>query len=455
MPGSKIHTSFWDALAMTQKWLEKSDFPPEPPQIAIAGRGIVPAREWSGEGAQAAWQSGWLDPIEVRVTWDYFQTFLPSGSLQSVWIPYGGEAYVRFTPPGRLEVVAPSHSLIWQTLVNRWDPAAWPALDELEWWQDGRPQLARRLPWGMWLQKSPRVGWQAWDLIAEPSGTATLGLLWRQLSRALGVRRQKLIWRTARIVPEERLGGIPVRLEGMRLRFASLDRVPRALAERPLRGVNLSAHWRFPRWNAAWRARMELSRCRSGAKLSAVFSPRGTIAGCDPVRERWLRSEWRQLPILGMSALPEIVEQPRLWEQAERLAGAYHDAESLAAYCRSRLWTKAAGSFAARRRAPSEWMVSRLLSRTGHWVLLHRRGRVAITLDWPQGAHPGHLSVDVAGVVSVGLDDLAGSRRVDRWSRNRHYWLGMMGALAETVSAWEAGASHTWRPAREVLADMR
>ncbi len=385
-------------------------------KLMIRARGIRPLMPWLAFQTAPLGIDAWLDPMEIGVTWTYLVQFLGELGPERVWIPCGEDSWVGWSPK-RLTIRAARDSWLWLLAEDVWDPAAWSHGQELEWWAEGRPQHAVRLPWGTSEQRSWSTGWEEWTVRGEANH---INALWLALAPRLGARPLRVKWRQEVAPASETLLGLKARYIACDLVSDGgrdsewLNRIGES--PEPLY-VRTQAIWTIPEWTEHWSTIMTLRRVQRGTRLEATYSPRQPMR-----RESWksLQRERRRIPILQMRPLVLGGGSKDLWEQLTQESEGCQRQDRLIKFLNSTHWPSLGASCSRVRLAPG-WSIKRWASQVGLWVIEYQ-DLLEVSIEWPSSAHPGNIAISSNGATPVSMNEWVRASHFHRLNRDPRYW---------------------------------
>lgn len=418
--------TFWNQWDATNHWLASIAKSPTKSELWMRAKGLGPLSPWlQDDRAQLNRLFAWTDATSVAPLWRYWSVFARE-TIQSIQVPCGNESWVEYIPGQAIHITAPQANWLWQETAQAWGLESWVTEESESWTEQGRTQHAWRYPCTFMVVRQLRPGFKEWTLRALPDQNAMIDRCWALLVERLGVRAVRLSWRPSGHGAQ---GLGPCRVDEAWLRLEPTEVIPLGYRSRSLAGLRLEARWTVPDWAPHWTVRVSLMKAGvSYPRLQALFEPR-----TGEVDERYLRAEARRLPILELSALPfsETIKDGQ-WQDVKQWVAWHSQAQSLVKACRDFQY----GTSSSRERLPRGWRYSRLESGHGSWVIRHHQHSISIHLSWPHSVHPGHISLNVGGVVNVDLDDLDPSGLVDRWDPDWRYWQNTINRLLYRVGAW-------------------
>jgi hypothetical protein len=416
---------FWPDVEQTEEWLQSLHKDVTTRSLILKGRSIAQLEPWLPWIRAPLEIEGWLNPMEVHLTWRYLLQFLVASGPDAIVIPCGGDAVVSWTP-GAITIRAPHDTWVWAYAIDSWDPAGWAVTDRVEWWEHGRLQQAARTPWGLFEQWQYPYGMEEWRLIADAPFFGRILAWWEQLAERLGTRPVKVSWRQEPEHSPHSILGLPVRVNWFGLKIsAEQPEFWSAVRTWPEpKGLRAEMQWWSPLWNEFWGTKVTLRRWRQSTRLEAQYTLlRGTL---QKRAVKLIRQEMHRFPIFHMQAViaSQIRYDAQTWQGLEERAHASQIKEELIAQLRQYPWPVVANfDPAGRIRLPEGWMIDRLSSHKGVWTLRHQDRPVRVQVFWPRKQHAGNITVIVANQVNATLQDLDPHALIDRFSSNRRYWV--------------------------------
>lgn len=419
-----VARGFWPDVEQTEEWLQSLNKKVASRILSLGSKSMALLDPWIPLLRSPMEVVGWLDPMEVQLTWQYLLHFLAASGPDSIVIPFGGDAAVTWQP-GSITIRALRDTWIWALAVDSWDPAGWHLTDRVEWWEHGRLQQAARTQWGLFEQWQHPYGMEEWRLSANPGTHGQLMGWWEQLAHRLGSRPLKVSWRQEHSHDPHNILGLPVRVTWLGLKI-SADQADfwTALPQwsEPF-GLRAAMHWSSPHWNEFWGTNVTLKRWRQSTRLEAQYTLLKGSLHKNAIK--MMRQEMHRFPIFRVQPVGagHTPDNTHSWGSLVRRAGAAEFKENLAAKLTQYPWpTPRDFSAPARIRLPQGWVLDRLSSRPGVWSLRHRGLELAVQVFWPRAYHAGGVTVTIGSQVNASLFDLDPRARIDRFSPDRRYW---------------------------------
>ncbi len=415
-------------MKQTEEWLRILDKKVTHRTLVLQGKTMAQLEPWLPRLRSPIELEGWLDPMEVQLTWRYLIEFLVNSGPDSIMIPCGGDAAVQWVP-GRIIVRAPHNSWIWSHVTDSWDPAAWPVKERVEWWEHGRLQQAARTQWGLFEQWQYPYAVEEWRIHVSRDFSSALEAWWQQLAKRLGNRPLKVTWKKEEAENPHKILGLPVRLTLVGIKISGDEHgfwssVLHWPEPRQLRAV---MHWFSPEWNKCWSTRVSLKRWKQGTRLEAQYTLNHRPLTKDAVRI--MRHEMHHFPIFHLQPVmtSDIARTSQGWAGLVDRATASQWKEQVTNQLIAYSWPRPQFMrIPPRIRLGSSWIIDRLSSHPGIWSLKHRFLPLTVQIHWPRKNHPGNLTVTFRNQISANLHDLDPRSDIDRFSLNRRYWIAII-----------------------------
>ncbi len=423
-----IQRRFWADLEQTEEWLQNLNKDVTERTLFLRGKTLAQLEPWLPWLRSPVEMEGWLDPMEVQLTWRYLLEFLVDSGPDSIMIPCGGEAAVQWSSD-KITVRAPHHSWLWSHVIDSWDPAAWPVEERVEWWEHGRLQQAARTHWGLFEQWQYPYGMEEWRIHVNHNFRAALRVWWQQLAKRLGSRTLKVSWRKESPDNPDRLLGLPVRTAfvGIQISGNEPEFWPAVLRWPEPRHLRAVMHWFSPAWNAWWATRVSLKRWKQGTRLEAQYTLSKRPLTKNAVRI--IRQEMHHFPIFHLQPvmMADTVHIHHGWSALVERAEASQWKEQVTNHLNTYSWPRPQSKRIPRRiRLSSSWTVDRLSSHRGMWTIKHQTLPLTLQIYWPRRNHAGNLTVTFQNQVTASLYDLDPRSEIDRFSLNRRYWAAIV-----------------------------
>ncbi|AUW93754.1 hypothetical protein BXT84_07180 [Sulfobacillus thermotolerans] len=415
-------------MERTEEWLQRLNRGVASRVLTLAGNSPTLLAPWTPWLRAPMEIVGWLNPMEVQLTWQYLLHFLAASGPDSVVIPCGGDAVVSWQP-GTITIRAPHNTWVWALATDSWDPAGWHFHDRVEWWKHGRLQQAARTHWGIFEQWQHPYGIEEWRLRADSGAEEQLTVWWEKLANLLGSRPVKVSWRQEHSRNPHNILGLPVRVAWLGLKIAvDSDSLQQGVAQwpEPL-GLRASMHWSSPQWNPFWSTRVVLKRWRQTTRLEAHYTLLKSPLHKSAVKT--MRQEMHRFPIFRVQPVEarSVEDNPSSWLTLVNRARFAFFKEHLMTSLRSYPWPAVREvRLPTRIRLPLEWRLDRLGSRDGVWAIRHQRLPLVVMVHWPRPHHAGGVTVTIGGEVHASLSDLDPYTRIDRFAQDWRYWAYML-----------------------------
>ncbi|OLZ09567.1 hypothetical protein [Sulfobacillus thermosulfidooxidans] len=425
---STITRGFWTDVQQTEEWLRGLQKDITARTLLLKGKSLTQLEPWLPWSQSPLELEGWLNPMEVQLTWRYLLHFLVASGPDSLFIPCGGDAWIAWNP--RTVIVrAPHNSWIWSHVIDSWDPAAWRTLDQIEWWEQGRLQQAARTDFGVFEQWQHPYGMEEWRINAADNHESILQLWWQQLANRLGTRPVKVSWRQEQLHNPNTILGLPVRLSWLGLKISGdQSQFWDGVSHWPEpRGLRATMQWSSPRWNAWWSTQVSLKRWKQGTRLEAHYTLNQRPLTRHAVKI--MRQEMHHFPIFHLQSVmtPPVYSEQHTWMSLTERAQASRWKEMATENLKGYSWPRLPAMRIPRRiRLGSSWMIDKLSSHTGMWTIRHRSLPLAVQIHWPRKNHAGNLTVTFLNQISASLYDLDPRSDIDRFSLNRRYWASVI-----------------------------
>lgn len=408
----------------TEEWLQTLNKDISERALVLRGKTLTQLEPWLPWLRAPVELEGWLNPMEVPLTWRYLLNFLVALGPDSILIPCGGDAAILWNSDS-IVIRAPHQSWIWSRVIDSWDPAGWHIRERIEWWEHGRLQQAARMDWGLFEQWQHPYGTEEWRITVTADFRTTLMEWWQRLADRLGTHPLKVSWRQEHLRHPDNILGLPVRLSGLGVNICG-DQSDfwSAVSHWPEpRGLRAFMQWSSPHWNSWWSTRVSLKRWKQGTKLEAHYTLNQRPLTWHAVKA--MRHEMHHFPIFHLQSIldPDAVSDRHTWISLMERATASRWKEQAVQRMQAYPWPRLQSiQIPLRIRLGRLWVIDRLSSHPGIWTIRHRSLPVAIEVYWPKKNHAGNLTITFRNQISASLYDVDPRSDIDRFSLNRRYW---------------------------------